>query len=84
MISFEYKMLQVSSTVVARTFQESEDAAAIYLEQIINRWARRGWEFYRMDTMQIAVLPGCLGRLLGARNEYFPEYVITLRRPSED
>jgi hypothetical protein len=57
------------------------DAAAAYLEGIVNQQAADGWEFYRTDSFGVEVPSGCLAALFGKRASYSNYYVITFRRP---
>jgi hypothetical protein len=54
---------------------------AAQLQQVINEGAGQGWEFYRIDRVQIAVRPGCLASLLGAQTSYIGFDQIVFRRP---
>ncbi len=40
------------------------------LQQLLDTYAAEGWEFYRIDQVQIAIRPGCLSALLGGRINY--------------
>jgi len=43
--------------------------------------AGQGWEFYRIDSVQIQVSPGCLASLLGAKATYINFDQAIFRRP---
>jgi hypothetical protein len=55
-------------------------AAAEYLEERVARWAEKGWEFYRVDTIAIRIPPGCLLGLLGYPPIDRLYYVVTFRK----
>ena len=40
------------------------------LEQLINEYAAKGWEFYQLSDVNIEVKPGCIGGLLGRESDY--------------
>lgn len=79
-IAYEYAMEQVPPNIEVRSARDEDSAAAEYLEKIVNKWARKGWEFYRVDTIGVKFAPGCLGMLLGQRESLRTYYVITFRR----
>ena len=47
----------------------SENALKVseQLQQLIDSYTQQGWEFYRIDPVQIQVQPGCMASLLGQR-----------------
>ena len=45
-----------------------------------NQYTAQGWEFFRVDTVGVAVQPGCLAALLGQRQVVINYYVVTFRR----
>lgn len=49
--------------------QSANDVSA-QLEDLINQYASKGWEFYQLNDVNIEVQPGCLGRLFGAKASY--------------
>ncbi len=78
---FEYKMVQVPPSIVIRGRRPKGGEAAAWLEDVTNRHAATGWEFYRVDPIGVDVKPGCFGTLLGRREEQHVLYVITFRKP---
>jgi hypothetical protein len=78
MALYDYKMVQIPPTIVLKEQNGSE--AAKYLETIVNENAGDGWEFYRVDSIGVRVQPGCLGVLLGHKQQTMEYYVITFRR----
>lgn len=77
-MTYQYKMVQSSPTV----FQDKKqkDAAARWLEALSNEWAEKGWEFYRVDTMQVHTPGGCMSPG-GAAGETSTVMIVTFRTP---
>jgi len=50
--------------------KEGAQNVAQQLQELINHYAEQGWEFHRIDRVQIAVQPGCLASLFGAQTSY--------------
>ena len=80
-MSYQYKMVQIPPNVSVGN-RPQVDAAATYLEGIVNQMAGQGWEFMRIDTIGVHVSPGCLASLLGQRSSVTNYYVVTFRRSS--
>lgn len=78
---YQYKMVQIPPGIAVRASEHRGNEAAAYLEEIVNDYAEEGWEFYRIDSMDIQVQPGCLGALFGKKGDQDTYYVITFRRP---
>ena len=74
-----YKMVQLPQTYVVK--KDTEQAIANELNDRVNHFARNGWEFYRIDSVGVAVKPGCLASLLGTRSTMTYYNVVTFRRP---
>lgn len=81
MAIYRYKMVQIPPNLVVSKEQESFDAAAVYLEQITNTMAQQGWEFFRVDSLNVAVRPGCWGLFTEQRESLRTCYVVTFRYP---
>lgn len=79
---FVYKMIQLPFVTVAEGIPITEQAA-VYLEGIVNRWAAAGWEFYRIDSVGVRVVPGCLGSLFGMVPKDRLLHVVSFRRPAD-
>jgi hypothetical protein len=77
---YTYKMLQIPKGVLLESSKGQATAAAIYMEKTVNEMAATGWEFQRVDTMNIVVNPGCFGVLAGEKASNQAEYVLTFRR----
>lgn len=78
---FEYKMVQVPPNIAVEERHHRGSEAAIYLENVVNSYAREGWEFFRVDSIGVKVLPGCLG--IFAKPEFDNYYVVTFRRSAQ-
>lgn len=78
---YDYRMVQVPPNISVR--KSTGNDAAMYLQTIASEQAAQGWEFYRVDTIGVAVDPGCLGMLLGQRQALTQYYVVTFRRPRQ-
>lgn len=77
-IRYEYKMIQLPRTFVLKKDQGNEIAA--YLEKLSNEWVAKGWEFYRIDSVAVAVPPGCFAALGGAQVTMTNYNIVTFRR----
>lgn len=80
---YEYKMIQMPPTIAVQAKEARGHEAAFYLEQVVNDWAARGWEFFRVDTLGVVTTPGCLAGLLGAKANLVEYFVVTMRRPRQ-
>jgi len=76
--NYVYKMIQIAPSLIINAKQEQGQEAANHLEGVVNQWAAAGWEFYRIDTMNIFTPGGCLGGQ-ATTTQY---YVVTFRRPA--
>ena len=79
-MDFEYKMIQIPPTISVEASQHKGNEAAQYMEAIANSHAEQGWEFYRVDTLSVAIPPGCLAALFGDKGSQSQYYVMTFRR----
>jgi hypothetical protein len=50
------------------------------LQAVIATYTRQGWEFYRIDKVDVQVTPGCLASLLGARVSFITFDQVIFRR----
>ncbi len=83
-MSYEYNVVPFIGRIRGGKFDERSAAAvAEQLEAVITEHATDGWEFYRIDQVQIEVKPGCLGGLLGQKAAYvlFDEVVFRRETP---
>jgi molybdopterin/thiamine biosynthesis adenylyltransferase len=82
--SWVYTMVQVPPSIeVQASGGAAHQAAAIYLESIVDEYAALGWEYYRVDSIGVVKNPGCLLALFGVRPTMVMYYVVTFRRRGE-
>jgi hypothetical protein len=79
-MSYQYKMVQVPPIIKIKSKEHHGGEAAAYLEEIVNQYAQKGWEFYRVDTLGVHTTPGCLASLFGRKEELIEYYVVTFRK----
>lgn len=79
--TYEYKMVQIPPNIQVKAKEHKGNEAASYLESIANEYAKGGWEFQRVDTIGVAVAPGCSGGAKGQKESFSQFYVITFRKP---
>ena len=77
---YQYKMVQVPPNVVIEAKAAKENAAANYLEGVVNHWAQQGWEFCSVETIGVIENPGCLRSLLGEKATAVDYYVVVFRK----
>lgn len=75
---YEYKMVQIPPTIEVSAKGQKGNEAAAYLEELANRFAPDGWEFYRVDSVGVATPAGCFAPGQPAKVESY--YVVTFRR----
>lgn len=51
------------------------------LQELINAYAKKGWQFHSVAEVNISVAPGCLAGLLGGKNEYTKYDQVVFCRP---
>jgi hypothetical protein len=81
-MKYTYKMVQVPPSISVRAKDYRGGEAATYLESVVNQYAAKGWEFYRVDSIGVQVAAGCLASLFGAGTQQHTYYVITFRAPA--
>jgi hypothetical protein len=79
-VNYRYKMVGIPLQLLVGMNDNLSTAAAKYLEDAVNRYAKEGWEFQRVDHIQVARKQGCLGIWLGSKSLYSTYAVITFRR----
>jgi len=79
-VPYIYKMKQIPQNISIQEGDSMTDKVALYLEKIVNEYAEKGWEFFRVDEMGYRINPGCLGALFGQQPERVSFYVVTFRR----
>ncbi|MBI2861646.1 MAG: hypothetical protein HYX89_02380 [Chloroflexi bacterium] len=76
---YEYRVVPFIGDVVGRDKKTAEKVAA-QLNQVISSNIGNGWEFFRIDQVQILVRPGCLGGPFGAQSSTAGLDMIPFRR----
>jgi hypothetical protein len=77
---YEYKMVQIPPNIAVDMKKHKGNEAAAYLESVVNKYAQQGWEFYRVDSIGVALQAGCFGSLRGQKEDNNQYYVITFRK----
>ncbi len=83
MPTFQYKVMPFIGQV-GEGDKHGATKVAAQLQKLIDEMTGQGWEFYRIDQVQIAVRPGCLSAFLGGRTNYISFDMVTFRRLSSD
>jgi hypothetical protein len=60
---------------------ENAQKVSEQLQALISQYARQGWEFYRIDKIDIQITPGCLAALFGAQVSFITFDQVIFRRP---
>ena len=82
-MSYIYKMVQIPPMLSVMGKKHKGSEAAEYLETTVNKMAKGGWEFYRVDSFGVQIQPGCLASLSGAKSKATLYYVLTVRMAIE-
>ena len=69
-MAYEYKMVNVNL--------KNQDPAT-YLQSLANEMGLQGWEFYRVDNLDVLSSPGCLASIFGAKQAVLSYSVATFR-----
>jgi hypothetical protein len=82
---FKYKVVPIPrDMMVMKKFfggkSDPGDTIAGYVEREIGNYASQGWEFYRMDAVNVTEKPGCLGALFGYKETPTAFNMMTFRR----
>ncbi|NLU34838.1 MAG: DUF4177 domain-containing protein [Wolinella succinogenes] len=73
-------MVQIPPNIVVEMKKHKGNEAAAYLESVVNKYASEGWEFHRIDSIGVALQPGCFAALSGKKEEHSLYYVISFRK----
>lgn len=76
--TYEYKMIQLPRTFVLK--QDTGNEIADYLQRLATQHAVHGWEFHRIDSVGVAVQPGCLPAFMGVPKTMSYYNIATFRR----
>lgn len=80
-MGFAYKMVPLPPVVDPARDRPLARQAAEGLQETVEKHAVGGWEFFRVDTVEVEVQPGCLGVLLAQGPRLVNYQVVTFRRP---
>ena len=77
---YMYKMVQIPTNIAVEMKAHKGNEAAAYLQEVVNRYANKGWEFYRVDSIGVQLQPGCFEVLSGKKVQNDIYHVITFRK----
>jgi hypothetical protein len=84
MPQWDYKVVALPRDVLVmkKVFGGPDPGETIagYVERLIGDKATQGWEFYRIDTVNIVERPGCLGALIGQKETLTAYNLLTFRK----
>lgn len=82
MSGYIYKVVPFIGMLKSGVFNvENAQKVSEQLQQLIDTYTRQGWEFYRIDPVQIQIKPGCIASLLGQRVMWINFDQVIFRRP---
>jgi hypothetical protein len=77
--TYEYKVVPFLGQAAAADKRAAEKVAE-QLQQLVDQFVAQGWEFYRIDRVEIAVAPGCLAALSGGKMSFAGWDMVIFRR----
>lgn len=77
---YTYKMVQIPPAITVKQKEAKGQEAAWYLQELVNRAAAEGWEFYRVDEVGVLATAGCMAKVFGGGNVYTNYFVVTFRK----
>jgi hypothetical protein len=81
MTQYQYKVVPFIGQLKSGVFSsEGAEKVSEQLQKLINSHAVNGWEFYRIDQVNIHVQAGCLASLLGAKSGLVSFDQVTFRQ----
>jgi len=51
-------------------FGSDAQTVSAQLDSLIDHYAQQGWEFYSLEKVNIQIMPGCIGQMLGQNASY--------------
>jgi len=82
MSKYVYKVVPFIGTLKSGVFSvENAQKVSEQLQLLIDAHVKQGWEFYRIDPVQIQIQPGCLASLFGQRTSWINFDQVIFRRP---
>jgi hypothetical protein len=76
-----YKMVQAPATLTP--VKGDQGRAATYLEELVNKHAAKGWEFFRVDEIGISIPPGVFAMLFGEDVRMRRYFIVTFRKSAD-
>ncbi len=64
-----YEYLVVPFQGVVKSGQSS-DVVSDQLQERINEYANKGWDFHSLGSVTLEIKPGCLSALFGVKSDY--------------
>ena len=81
MAAYEYRVVPFIGQIKRGVFStENARTVSQQLQNMINKGAQQGWEFYRIDKVGIHASAGCLASLLGAKDTFLDFDQVVFRR----
>jgi hypothetical protein len=82
MSTYTYKVVPFIGTLKGGVFNvETAEKVSDQLQELIDTYTQQGWEFYRIDAVQIQIQPGCLASLFGQRTSWINFDQVIFRQP---
>ena len=82
-MNFEYHTYQFAPNITIEPGDNEWEAAAEYLGERINHFAKYGWQFLRIDQIGVYKKRGCIAALFGQSGQLTLHYVATFQRPAK-
>ena len=77
---FDYKVVPFVGELKKGVYNiESAAKVSQQLQNLINQHSKDGWEFFRVDKVNILIRPGCLAALLGREADFITFDQVTFR-----
>lgn len=79
-MAYEYRMVQFLPHIEINESEEMGNEAATYLFNIVDQQASQGWEFLRIDSINVTKNPNGIKSLFGGKPYDRIYYVATFRK----
>lgn len=83
-MSYEYKMIPVSSYLGVKEGLDLSETLANLVESIVNKMTEEGWEYYRSDSYTMKECLGCFSALFGKTAAEATYNLLVFRRTKEE
>ena len=82
MSQYKYHVVPFIGTIKTGVFsKENSQTVSTQLQSVIDHYSEHGWDFYRLEKVDVQVSPGCLGSLLGQSVSFLTFDQIIFRQP---